>query len=259
MLFHLCCAQLSLPAPLSCTCSLSLLGSLSLSLLCSLSLSVDASALSFPHTARPPLLLRLPPPLRHSPSAPRRQGPGTDPATVQCIRDAIRTGSEVTVRLLNYKRSGTPFWNMFTLAPMKDSDDTIRFLVGVQVRTWAVHPCIRSCIHAFTLHSSQLVWGCSAHAACRSVCCIVIFAAGAGALAHRQRRRLLLIARSSQHAGLASACMPARIRLACNPLSPLALPTPAAASTLNRLRPGRCDGAGRRRRHQGAGVDQDRQ
>ena len=62
------------------------------------------------------------------------QGPGTDPGTVQTIRDAIKSGDEITVRILNYKRSGTPFWNMFTLAPMKDSDDTIRFLVGVQVR-----------------------------------------------------------------------------------------------------------------------------
>lgn len=61
------------------------------------------------------------------------QGPGTDPQTIQGIRDAIKSGDEITVRILNYKRSGTPFWNMFTLAPMKDSDGTIRFLVGVQV------------------------------------------------------------------------------------------------------------------------------
>lgn len=38
------------------------------------------------------------------------------------------------MRILNYKRNGAPFWNMFTLAPMKDSDGTTRFLVGVQVR-----------------------------------------------------------------------------------------------------------------------------
>jgi hypothetical protein len=61
------------------------------------------------------------------------QGPGTDQATVQQIRDAIKSGEEITVRILNYKRSGVPFWNMFTVAPMKDSDDTIRFFVGVQV------------------------------------------------------------------------------------------------------------------------------
>lgn len=61
------------------------------------------------------------------------QGPGTDPAMVQTIRDAIKSSDEITVRILNYKHNGTPFWNMFTLAPMKDSDGTIRFLVGVQV------------------------------------------------------------------------------------------------------------------------------
>jgi hypothetical protein len=54
---------------------------------------------------------------------------------VQSIRDAIKTGDEITVRILNYKRNGAPFWNMFTLAPMKDSDGTIRFLVGVQVHS----------------------------------------------------------------------------------------------------------------------------
>eukprot|EP00879_Flechtneria_rotunda_P014547 GHRR01015202.1.p1 GENE.GHRR01015202.1~~GHRR01015202.1.p1 ORF type:complete len:698 (+),score=278.76 GHRR01015202.1:156-2249(+) len=68
------------------------------------------------------------------------QGPGTDQATIQQIRDAIKTGEEITVRILNYKRSGAPFWNMFTLAPMKDSDGTIRFFVGVQVDVTAQGP-----------------------------------------------------------------------------------------------------------------------
>lgn len=61
------------------------------------------------------------------------QGPGTDQATVQKIRDAIKSGEETTVRILNYKRGGAPFWNMFTLAPMKDSDGAVRFFIGVQV------------------------------------------------------------------------------------------------------------------------------
>jgi hypothetical protein len=47
------------------------------------------------------------------------QGPGTDPNTVSVIRDAIKTGTEITVRILNYTKSGRPFWNMFTLAPMR--------------------------------------------------------------------------------------------------------------------------------------------
>nr|AML79004.1 putative LOV domain-containing protein [Botryosphaerella sudetica] len=61
------------------------------------------------------------------------QGPGTDQKTVQDIRDCIREGRELTVRILNYTRSGKPFWNMFTLAPMRDSYGQTRFFVGVQV------------------------------------------------------------------------------------------------------------------------------
>ncbi|KAG2444065.1 hypothetical protein HYH02_009008 [Chlamydomonas schloesseri] len=61
------------------------------------------------------------------------QGPGTDRATVDQIRAAIKEGSELTVRILNYTKSGKAFWNMFTLAPMRDQDGHARFFVGVQV------------------------------------------------------------------------------------------------------------------------------
>nr|AML79616.1 putative LOV domain-containing protein [Stephanosphaera pluvialis] len=61
------------------------------------------------------------------------QGPGTDQACVSQIRDAIKSNTEITVRILNYTKSGRPFWNMFTVAPMSDSDGTTRFFVGVQV------------------------------------------------------------------------------------------------------------------------------
>lgn len=36
------------------------------------------------------------------------------------------------MKILNYKKSGNPFWNMFTLAPIQDIDGTVRFFVGVQ-------------------------------------------------------------------------------------------------------------------------------
>ena len=62
------------------------------------------------------------------------QGAGTDQATVTQIREAVKTGAELTVRILNYTKTGRPFWNMFTLAPMRDSDGHARFYVGVQVR-----------------------------------------------------------------------------------------------------------------------------
>uniref|UniRef100_A0A126WUM7 non-specific serine/threonine protein kinase n=1 Tax=Rhexinema planctonicum TaxID=138173 RepID=A0A126WUM7_9CHLO len=61
------------------------------------------------------------------------QGSMTDPRAVQEIREAMKEGSECTVRILNYKKNGQPFWNMFSLAPMADVDGTLRFFIGVQV------------------------------------------------------------------------------------------------------------------------------
>jgi len=61
------------------------------------------------------------------------QGPGTDRRAVYEIRKAIDAEVECTVRLLNYTKSGEPFWNMFTLAPLRDSEGKIQFFVGVQM------------------------------------------------------------------------------------------------------------------------------
>ncbi|KAG7671346.1 hypothetical protein Ndes2526B_g02155 [Nannochloris sp. 'desiccata'] len=61
------------------------------------------------------------------------QGPDTDRNTVTGLRAAIKEGREITVRLLNYRKDGTPFWNMLTVAPIRDVTGHPRFLVGVQV------------------------------------------------------------------------------------------------------------------------------
>lgn len=61
------------------------------------------------------------------------QGPRTDRRAVHEIRKAIDAGSECTVRLLNYTKQGKPFWNMFTLAPVRDEQGNVRFFAGVQV------------------------------------------------------------------------------------------------------------------------------
>jgi PAS domain S-box-containing protein len=49
------------------------------------------------------------------------QGPQTDPRAIKEIRDAIATASECTVRILNYRKDGSPFWNMFSIAPVFDT------------------------------------------------------------------------------------------------------------------------------------------
>lgn len=78
------------------------------------------------------------------------QGKDTDEQAVTDIRHAIQEASETTVRLLNYKKSGKAFWNMFTLAPMADVDGTARFLIGVQVDVTAVEEALPDSLKATT-------------------------------------------------------------------------------------------------------------
>ena len=61
------------------------------------------------------------------------QGEGTDPGQVAVIRDAVRKGDACSVRLLNYHKDGTPFWNLLTVTPIKTEDGTVSKFVGVQV------------------------------------------------------------------------------------------------------------------------------
>ncbi len=62
------------------------------------------------------------------------QGEGTDPKEVAIIRDAVKKGEGCSVRLLNYRRDGTPFWNLLTMTPIKTEDGKVSKFVGVQVR-----------------------------------------------------------------------------------------------------------------------------
>jgi len=60
------------------------------------------------------------------------QGPGTDQKAVDTIRKGIEAGVDTSVCLLNYKADGTPFWNQFFVAPLKDAENNIVNCVGVQ-------------------------------------------------------------------------------------------------------------------------------
>lgn len=61
------------------------------------------------------------------------QGPETDQATVNRIRDAIRDQREITVQLINYTKSGKKFWNLFHLQPMRDQKGELQYFIGVQL------------------------------------------------------------------------------------------------------------------------------
>ncbi|PPD68436.1 hypothetical protein GOBAR_DD34688 [Gossypium barbadense] len=63
----------------------------------------------------------------------RGRGAGTDPEDVAKIREALQAGRNYCGRLLNYKKDGTPFWNLLTIAPIKDENGKVLKFIGMQV------------------------------------------------------------------------------------------------------------------------------
>ncbi|XP_051142431.1 phototropin-1-like [Andrographis paniculata] len=61
------------------------------------------------------------------------QGKDTDPEDVARIREALENGTNYCGRLLNYKKDGTPFWNLLTIAPIKDETGKVLKYIGMQV------------------------------------------------------------------------------------------------------------------------------
>nr|AML79649.1 putative LOV domain-containing protein [Carapichea ipecacuanha] len=61
------------------------------------------------------------------------QGSDTDPEDVARIREALQAGNGYCGRLLNYKKDGTPFWNLLTIAPIKDENGKVLKFIGMQV------------------------------------------------------------------------------------------------------------------------------
>lgn len=60
------------------------------------------------------------------------QGPDTDPASVERIRQQLSRSEDVHVTLLNYRKDGTPFWNDLYIAPVRDAQERITHYVGMQ-------------------------------------------------------------------------------------------------------------------------------
>nr|AML76676.1 putative LOV domain-containing protein [Limnanthes douglasii] len=61
------------------------------------------------------------------------QGADTDADDVSKIREVLQKGGNYCGRLLNYKKDGTPFWNLLTVAPIKDESGKILKFIGMQV------------------------------------------------------------------------------------------------------------------------------
>lgn len=64
------------------------------------------------------------------------QGPDTDREEVARIRDALKSKRHsYSGRILNYKKDGTPFWNLLTVTPICDSQDRLVMCIGYAART----------------------------------------------------------------------------------------------------------------------------
>lgn len=60
------------------------------------------------------------------------QGPGTDPAAIQAIREAIAARTELTIDILNYRKDGTPFWNRLRMCPLYDERGHLVYFAASQ-------------------------------------------------------------------------------------------------------------------------------
>ncbi|MFM7704528.1 MAG: PAS domain-containing protein, partial [Rubrivivax sp.] len=60
------------------------------------------------------------------------QGPGTDPAAVARIREALAAGVSVREELLNYTRGGEPYWVSLQITPVRGATDRLEHFVSVQ-------------------------------------------------------------------------------------------------------------------------------
>ena len=60
------------------------------------------------------------------------KGSDTDPKAEAALHKAVAEGLPLTVDILNYKKSGTPFWNRVRLRPVRRADGTLVHFVSGQ-------------------------------------------------------------------------------------------------------------------------------
>ena len=60
------------------------------------------------------------------------QGPGTDPADVEAIREALRSKTPITIDILNYRKDGSEFWNRLRIRPLYNEQGVASYFAGAQ-------------------------------------------------------------------------------------------------------------------------------
>jgi hypothetical protein len=60
-------------------------------------------------------------------------GPDTEPAAQAVLREAVRQERPALVRILNYRKDGTPFRNAVMIAPVLDAEGRAAYFLGSQM------------------------------------------------------------------------------------------------------------------------------
>lgn len=60
-------------------------------------------------------------------------GRNTDDSALQLIRESIKTEKLCTVRILNYRKDKSSFWNLLHISPVRDATGKVAYFVGVQI------------------------------------------------------------------------------------------------------------------------------
>ncbi|MCC4600323.1 hybrid sensor histidine kinase/response regulator [Xanthomonas melonis] len=61
------------------------------------------------------------------------QGPDTDPASVQDVRESIDNRREFATEVLNYRKDGSSFWNALFISPVFDQQGNLVYFFGSQL------------------------------------------------------------------------------------------------------------------------------
>ena len=67
------------------------------------------------------------------------QGPGTNPQEVRRLGEYIRAGKSVTSEILNYTKSGKPYWITIHMTPVFDAHGALESYIAVQSNTTEMH------------------------------------------------------------------------------------------------------------------------
>ena len=61
------------------------------------------------------------------------QGPQTDSAAVDRLRDAVASERDISIDILNYRKDGTKFWNALFVSPVRDVSGVVIYFFASQL------------------------------------------------------------------------------------------------------------------------------